>query len=542
MKFYSKILFVGLGFMFLSSCVKDIKELTEKVNKTNGAIWDLEIALPLLNTSLTMSNIIQKLDNSFVKTDPENVVMIAYRGVLFSQMASEFVKIENQSYSKDFTLSPSQQSYLNSNGSINVQFTEFMDYASGDIEIDSMILKVCNNQLRIQSDFEHNVEFTYSFPELTKDAIPLSVKMIGNYNNSPIDVAQSINMAGYKFVMTTGPKTYNQIKMNIDMKITKVGNNPIGSSDKVTATMYMFYNEYKILYGYVGQNNFMISIDTLKLDVLDKLKGGSFTLDDPRFKIFMHNSLGVPVKADILALKGYSPTAGTINLTGVSNPLPIPVPNYTQVGMTLSDSIVLNKNTSNIATLINSRPSQFIYGVDVTANPAGRSVRNFVVDTSKLTIEVDVEIPLNGTASNITLEEEMDIDFNLDEQTEYLEKVLVRLVLTNGFPIGIDMQVYMLDSSKKIMDSVLVKGDGFLPAAPVNFATGRVINPAKSIVDVEFKQERIIHLKETTSLRIKGVMNTTKNNGNPSPVKIFADYGLGVKLGIQAKIKFNQKF
>jgi hypothetical protein len=116
------------------------------------------------------------------------------------------------------------------------------------------------------------------------------------------------------------------------------------------------------------------------------------------------------------------------------------------------------------------------------------------------------------------------------------------LVLTNGFPIGIDMQVYMLDSSKKIIDSVLVKGDGFLPAAPVNFATGRVINPAKSIVDVEFKQERIIHLKETTSLRIKGVMNTTKNNGNPSPVKIFADYGLGVKLGIQAKIKFNQKF
>ena len=542
MKLYSKILFVGIGFMFFSGCVKDIKELTEKIEKTNGAVWDPEIAIPLVNTSLTLSNIIKQTNSSYIKTDAENVVMIAYRGELFSQMASDFIRIDNQSYTKEFVLSSSQQTYLENNGSISLQFTDFMDYASGDIEIDSMILKVCNNQLRIQSDFEHDVEFTYTFPEVTKNGIPLSVKLDGKYNNTPVDVAQSINMAGYKFIMTSGPKTFNQIKVNIDMKITKVGNNPINSNDKVKATIFMFYNDYKVLYGYVGQDNFMIDIDTLKLDVLDKLKGGSFTLDDPRFKLLMHNSLGVPVKADVTALKGYSSTGGTINLTGVPNPLPIPVPTYFQVGQTISDSIVLNKNTSNIATIINSRPSQFIYGVDVTANPAGRSVRNFVVDTSKLTVEVDVEIPLNGTASNITLEEERDIDFNLGDETEYLNKVLLRLVLTNGFPIGVDMQVYLQDSNKVIIDSVLVKSDGFLPAAPVNFATGRVISPSKNVIDVEFNKDRINHLNRTTSIKIKGVINTTKNNGNPSPVKIYADYGLGVKLGVQAKIKFNQKF
>ena len=50
MKLYSKILFVGIGFMFFSGCVKDIKELTEKIEKTNGAVWDPEIAIPLVNT------------------------------------------------------------------------------------------------------------------------------------------------------------------------------------------------------------------------------------------------------------------------------------------------------------------------------------------------------------------------------------------------------------------------------------------------------------------------------------------------------------
>lgn len=542
MKFYSKILFLVLGFLFFSSCVKDIKELAQKVEKTNGAVWDPEIALPLVNTSLTLGDIVEKTDNAYIKTDNENVVIIAYRGELFSQMASDFIKIDNQSYLKDFVLSPSQQSYFNTNGSISLQYTDYMEYSSGDIEIDSMILKVCNNQLRIQSDFQHDIEFTYTLPEVTKNGVPLVVKLSSNYNNTPIDVAQSINLAGYHLNMSSGPKTYNQIKINVDMKLTKVGSNPITGTEKVAASMYMFYNDYKVLYGYVGQDNFMVAMDTLNIDALDKLKGGSFTLDDPRFKLIMSNSLGVPVRADVLALKSYSPTAGTINLTGVPNPLPIPVPSYFQVGTTRVDSIVLNKNTSNIATIINSRPSKFIYGVDVTANPQGRAVRNFVVDTSKLKLEIDVEIPLNGSITNITMEEEQKIDFGLSEETEYLEKVLLRIVLSNGFPLGVDMQVYLLDSNKIIIDSVLVNSNGFLPAAPVNFTTGRVIAPAKNNIDVLFTRERIRHLNATKSIRINGVFNTTRNNGKPSPVKFYADYGIGVKLGVQAKIKFNQKF
>ena len=90
MKFYSKILFLVLGFLFFSSCVKDIKELAQKVEKTNGAVWDPEIALPLVNTSLTLGDIVEKTDNAYIKTDNENVVIIAYRGELFSQMASSW--------------------------------------------------------------------------------------------------------------------------------------------------------------------------------------------------------------------------------------------------------------------------------------------------------------------------------------------------------------------------------------------------------------------------------------------------------------------
>lgn len=544
MKITRKI--VGVCVLFLlvfgaGSCMKDVDEFIDKVNRTNGAIWDPELAIPLINTRLTLDDVIEQTNSAYIRKDQDNLLMLAYKGEIFSQSAEEFVEIDNQTFESILTLSPSQQAFLVSNGSIELQFVDFMDYNINSMEIDSMWLKVCSNQLRVRSSFQHDLEFSFVLPDVTKDGIAFKKTFVQNYNGSAIDVSDNANMSGYRFDMSTGLKSHSQVRVDMNLKITYKPGNPVLPTDQVTANMFMFYNEFSKLYGYVGKENFLSDIDSFNFDVLEKMKSGGFSLEDPRFKLIIHNSLGIPIEAKVLELKG-SGDAGTIPLTGVPNPLPIPVPTMSQIGLMVSDSVVLNKQTSNIATILNNRPKRFIYGFDVTCNPKGETIRNFILDTSKITFEIDVEIPLHGSMTDITLDETMDMDFDLGEDIEFLERVDVRLVLDNGFPMGADVQVYLMDTAEVILDSMLVNASSFIPAAMVDASTGKVVSGSKSITDITYSKARIDILDRTKKIRVKALLNTSKVGGIAVPVKIYSDYGMGVKLGIQAKVKFNETF
>lgn len=532
------LLFMMIG---ANSCMKDVDELIDKINRTNGAILDAEIALPLINTRLTLDDVIEQNASAYIKKDKDELLMLAYRGEIFSQSAEQFVEIENQTFESILTLSPSQQAFLASNGSITLQFTEYMDYQMNDMEVDSMWLKVCTNQMRVRSTFKHDLEFTFVLPDVTKDGIPFSRTFNETYDVFNIDVSDNANLSGYRFDMSTGPKTHSQVRVDMKVKLTYKTGNPILPSDKITANLFMFYNEFSKFFGYVGTENFLSDVDSFNFDVLEKLKSGGFSLEDPRFKLIIRNSLGIPIEAKVLELATIG-NGGKQALTGVPSPLPVPVPGLSQAGLTLTDSIVLNKQTSNIATLINSRPTKFLYGFNVKSNPNGKQVRNFVLDTSKITFEVDIEIPLHGSMNDIVLDESMDVDLGLDEEIDFLERVDLRLVLDNGFPMGADVQVYLMDTSDVVLDSLLVNTTSFIPAAVVDAATGKVISSTKGITDISYSKARIELLERTRKIRVKALLNTSKVAGAIVPVKIFSDYGMGVKFGIQAKIRYNQTF
>jgi hypothetical protein len=274
-----------VGTIGLSGCLKDSLEIIEKGSKVSKVSWDPEIAVPLVKTKLSISDLVEQSTLSFVKTDADGLVIIAYRGEVFSQSAEDFVDIDNQVFNKSLTLSPSQQLFFESNGSIQVQFSDIMTFDVGGIEIDSMILKICSNQMRFVSTFKHDVELTFSFPEVTKDGVPFSFKLDGKYTSGNLDVTNNSNLSGYKFDMTKGPSSINEIHVNLDMKLTKKGVNPVLPGDKVDVSVLMYYNQFRLLYGYIGQENFHVSTDSLPLDLLGKVTGGNYTIEDPRLKL-----------------------------------------------------------------------------------------------------------------------------------------------------------------------------------------------------------------------------------------------------------------
>lgn len=171
------------------------------------------------------------------------------------------------------------------------------------------------------------------------------------------------------------------------------------------------------------------------------------------------------------------------------------------------------------------------------SNPAGPTNSNFVTDSSRFKVDMEVALPFWGTAQNFVL---MDtIPFGVDSAlSENIESVLIRLFNSNGFPMDIDLQAYLTDSNFVKLDSLIIPNQLLLKSAIVNTTTGLVQSPSESKYDIVVTDTRLSKLKETTHMLIKAVASTT-NNGSTN-VKIYSHYKLDIKLGTQ--IKFKVKF
>lgn len=205
-----------------------------------------------------------------------------------------------------------------------------------------------------------------------------------------------------------------------------------------------------------------------------------------------------------------------------------------QIGQTLTGSFTLNNANSNLVAVIKNVPQSFIYKIDSKTNPSGGTHSNFILDSSRFKVDMEVLLPLWGTAKDFILID--TADFKLEEDlTEEVESATIRTFNSNGFPMDIAMQVYFADSLYNKLDSLVLPYQVILKSATVNPITGKVTNPTDKIYDVTINHARVAKLKMAKHLLIKAVASTT--SGGNTNIKIYSNYKIDVKLGIQAQIK-----
>jgi len=111
---------------------------------------------------------------------------------------------------------------------------------------------------------------------------------------------------------------------------------------------------------------------------------------------------------------------------------------------------------------------------------------------------------------------------------------------SNGFPFDVDLQIYFVDSLYSKIDSLIVPNQIVLKSGIVNTTIGdpnygKVISPSATILDAVLTRPRLLNLKPSKYLLIKAIANTA--NGGTTNVKIYSDYKLDVKLGLQVQVK-----
>ncbi len=281
--------------------------------------------------------------------------------------------------------------------------------------------------------------------------------------------------------------------------------------------------------GFFGKSLFDVPRDTIKIDFFDQWKGGAVKFGNPKMIATLDNSFGIPVRAvmkvgEIMTIDGRVLTLQSPLTTGVD----VDYPKRNEVGQTKRTVVTFDKTNSNLADVISQNPTSIDYKIDGLLNADTSHVIGFLTDSSKFNLQVELEIPMEGSAKNFEVNDTFPI--NLATAKE-ITKAEFKILTDNGMPIEVAIQGYFANEKGQILDSLYAQKAQILRGAPVGangLPTG--VSSAENLVTIE--AAKLAKIRDVAKkLVIRYSFSTT--NGGSIPVKLMAKQGVRVRIGVK---------
>ena len=519
------------------------------MDKVANPGWNPEFAVPLVNSTFTIKDFFEDSGNVYIKTNPDNSLSFIY-GVdeLFSQSAGEIMKVPDQ----DFSFQNQVDVPALPTGVFDtLHFDHDYQFITDTIgqRLDSIMLK--SGQMYI-----------HGTTNLNRDVASISVKIpdiINIESGGPLTIQASLNNPG-------GQQPWVGFEESIELSEYKISFNDDANSPKNTITFlveviihgddnpdlspydfnidgYLKNIEFHKVFGYFGQYNLSF-IDSLDINMFDKTISGGIQLGPGAIDLYMdiRNSFGTPVMFAANELyvesKHNEPYHVDINLfgPGMPNVFTINAPDISQIGQTIETN--LDFSNSNFGEAFNIAPEKFYFDFSAVTNSMGdTTVENFLIDTSRISMDLDLEVKLFTSISNFIVED--TIDFDMDQQAGDIGHLLIRLNTTNRFPLNAYVQVYFADGDYNVLDSLINQPDKrILVGAPVSGPPEyRVTDSAHSVTDFELSNARINNILNAKKLLLKAALSTTDGQ----LCIIYDDYSLKIKIGIIAGVNITNQ-
>lgn len=529
---FTKKMYLSLFLASLfSSCLKDNFDF----DKMKDGGWSPELAMPLAHTSMSIQDLMRsESDSGNLVMDSSMFCTLIYTGNATRISSNELISLPDQSFQATAQLTSALANLINTQGSLSVSFEQVLDLSfPGGIALDSMTYKNGQMWMNMNMRIPADVQLTISIPSATLNGVPYTASHLFHYTGTlPVTQNVAVDLSGYKFDLSDNGASKNKLRIKFDFDITHTGT-AITSNHRLNMNCNLNGYNFSSIYGYFGQQAFMSDYDTINITLFNHLDAfSSFTIAKPEVKISFNNSIGVPVRANVVNMKGVDGDfSDLIVAQGFPNPLPVVSPNFNQIGQTLSGEFIMNSTNSNVKQLIAAKPKYLMTRIESTINPNGNTGMNFMTDSSKIDIDVEVKLPLHGTAENFVLRDTVDFNYN---HLQNVQSMTLRTLLKNGFPFDANWQIYFADYNYQVLDSLVTTGNLFMPSAIVNLNNGKVKEPSTAMHDNTLDRNRIVKIMNAKYMIIKANA-ATYQNGSVN-VKIYGDYKFEVNIGVIAKV------
>lgn len=509
-----------LPAFFMAACIKS-KDL--EIRDVKLGDWTPDIAAPIINTTLTLKNVVKEGD--YVSTDGTGLYSLHYQGKLFSVAAADYIKLPDQHFNvTPFTLT-TPVSIPSFTGSISDSFASSFSYTdTNGAGLEHIIIKTASLQITFTNTFNQNISLTAVFPDIRKNGVRLSVPVNINYPSTSTSV--NIDLSGYTIDLSKGGTSRNYIPYKFIYTLSGSGQ-PIATSNTISASVNLTNLNFGFIDGYLGRYNFSVPWDTIGINIFRNTLNSSIFLEDPKVNLFFTNSFGVGVSANFDSVYGITPNNTKIrtvfpplSVTGASTP-----------GAAASSSYTVNKTNSTIQNIFNPAPDKVIYKGSMQVNSSSGSGYAFVLDTSRITINADAELPAFLKIITFSLQDTTHL--KLPNDTDLLDRADFKMVVTNRFPVYGNIQLYFADETYHIIDSLVQSGGGVIGQAPVD-ANGKVNGETTAVSTFTFQHDRYKHM--AASVKYVFTRGNLYSSGNNS-VKIFNTDNVQIRIGVRFKLK-----
>lgn len=485
------------------------------------------IALPLINSQLDLSDLVDSNNEGIVQSDEDRLLWIVHKGRSISIQAKDLFKIADQQES--FTLSISPGKNIKSQ-QISQRF--YLDFPSGT-QVDSMLFRsgtlvgLMESMAARQDGYTLSARITLPDSRSTNGSQKLHIDLQENTANQK-------DLTAYTLIFRRDQDGRHYVNMDITYLFGGQGN-PTKAPYTVKFELNIRNTSYDILYGQLDTRAFPISSSRMDLSILGKSSSANIYFETPRIEVKTTNTYGAPLDIRFESFFATNDDDQRIDITTTAIPNPWRINHPTLPDQQAVTQLQLNKTNSNIVAVSEILPTQIQYQVTATINPDG-PVPNFLKHDSRFLVDVEFHLPMHLRLDYFDLEDTLSLGISEDiiEKIQWLE---MNIQVINNFPLEASLRIFLADENYNILDELLPLPDQqtLIPGAVVNPVSGLVTQASTKKTTIEVKDQLLENLKKTEHLLLRARMATSNSQEGVS-VKIMEGYNLDLQINTRAKL------
>ena len=495
--------------------------------------WDIEVLGPVLQATIGIDQLIA---DSLTSTDANGNVRVVYEGSLNNIATDSVYSIPDTAiqtiYTWPFfpvTINPNTPFYTNNKNLIlNVK----------GAQLTRAIIRSGTIRLTAKNTLPTRVYFTYTVPEARKNGQSLSLarSVAAGSISSPSYFTEDVDLSGYLLNLTgSANNLVNTIAYNVIARSDSAGIAfPVVQGDtmvNLTTTLLDVTPSY--VRGYLGQTIINDNGNT-PIGIGNIFQSGQLLLDSASLQLTVKNSIGADLQAYIESLTSVNSRTNTS--------IPLVAPSILQRNIDLSRAaetgnanypvrpstqvINLDNSNSNLTAFLSNLPDQLENNIRLSLNPLGNisGSNDFVYENRLISTNTRLEIPLRLSMKALTLVDTQELSINNLTNIDPVGPASFTLVAENGFPIDLQLQLYLLNEQQQITDSLLITED--IPAG-ITDISNTVIASTKTRIAIPVDTERKSRILSAQSMIIRASFSTVNS---PQVLYLKENYQLRIKL------------
>jgi len=493
--------------------------------------WDVNLLAPLINTSLTINDL---LPDSVLQTNADTSLKLVYNTNILDINMDSLFKIPDTTIANIYNIpvtsvaNPGSNFYSdNKNIKLNV---------SNGVELNKARIESGFIEIEVFSDIKEKIVVKYTIPSATlngdtlvvNELIPAATSSQQGYLKKIIDISgYDLDLTGTSgsAVNTFITRANGIIDSNATGPVTLVAGDQIIINNKLISIIPSYVK------GYFGTQQIHFGPDTTKISAFNKIIAGSVDLNQVSVNLSFQNGFGIDAQLNINQFTSFNTSKNQsviLNHSIINSPINI---NRAQETFTVPEvtysyyNVAINTSNSNIDQMIELLPNRLVYDMNLNVNPLGNISGNndFVFKKYPLKTMLNVEFPLSFIANNLTLVD--TVNFNLSSQSITGKIVGGNLILyvENGYPFDATISLDLFDANNQYI-STLSSAQNIV-SAPLDVNL-KVANKQSSKVVYPVSVTDVNNLYLAKKMAIKVSFTTA---AQPQFIKIYDGYSMDIK-------------